>query len=125
MANIVIAAEGPNAEKAAAVAAEFFRREFGVEAETQVLKSGEAQRSGIDPAWLAVILMIPTAIIDAIDLAKRVKLIERAEAMLAEMRRLLGGAGGAIRVGGTKIFDIASAKAKDIVDALRGESGRE
>ena len=119
MVTVVIAAEGPEAENAAAVAADFFKREFGGEAESQILSSHEVEKSfPIEPGWIGVALAIPGAISASIQLNERLKLIERTNAMLAEMRRHLGHAGGVIRVGTVKTFDLPTAKAKDLIDAI-------
>jgi hypothetical protein len=88
MVTVVIAAEGPEAKKATALAADFFKREFGGEAESQILSSHEAEKSfPIEPGWIGVALAIPGAISASIQLNERLKLIERANAMLAEMRQ--------------------------------------
>jgi hypothetical protein len=119
MVTLVITAEGPNADQATAVAADFFKREFKVEAESQILSSREAEKSfPIEPGWIGVALAIPGAISASIQLNERLKLIERTSAMLDEMRRHLGHAGGVIRVGTVKALDIATVKAKDLVDAI-------
>ena len=119
MATIVIAAEGPNAQEATAVAADFFKREFDGEAETNILSSHEAEKSfPIEPGWIGVALAIPGAISATIQLNERLKLIERTNAMLAEMRRHLGHGSGVICVGTVKTLDIATVKAKDLVDAI-------
>lgn len=109
------------------MAADFFKREFGIEAQTKVLGSHENEKffEHIDPNWVSAILTIPSAILASIELNKRYQLIEHTNAMLEEVRKLLGTAGGVIRIGAAKTFDIASAKAKDIVDALRSEDDGE
>ena len=54
MVAIVIAAEGPNAEKATAVAADFFKEEFGVEAQIDILGPHKNEKifEHIDPNWV-------------------------------------------------------------------------
>ena len=125
MITVVIAAEGPNAEKAAAVAANFFKEEFGVEARRKVSKSPENEKilEHIDPNWISAILTVPSAVVASIELDQRFKLIERTNAMLTEVRRRLGDAGGVIRIGTVKTLDITTATAKDIVDAILNANG--
>jgi hypothetical protein len=74
--------------KAAAVAADFFKEEFGVEAQIKVLGPHEQEKifEHIDPSWVAAILSIPGAILASIELNQRLKLIERTNAVRAEMR---------------------------------------
>jgi hypothetical protein len=118
MVDIVIEAEGRQAEPALARAAAFFEREFGVKATPRVIAAEEAAQRGLGPEWLAVILCIPSAIVAVMDLSARLRLIERTTAMLGELRAALGAAGGVIRIGARASFDIATAKAREIVDAL-------
>ncbi|ADP72036.1 hypothetical protein Rvan_2828 [Rhodomicrobium vannielii ATCC 17100] len=120
MVAIVIAAEGPNAEKAAAVAADFFKEEFGVEAHIKVVGPDENEKffEHIDPNWVAAILSIPGAILSSIELNQRLKLIERTNAMLTAIRQRLGTASGVIRIGSVKTLDLATIKAKELVDAI-------
>jgi hypothetical protein len=120
MVTVVIASAGPNAEEAAAVAADFFKEEFGVEAQIKVLGPHEQEKifEHIDPNWVAAILSIPGAILASIKLNQRLKLIERTNAMLAEMRERLGKASGVIHVGTIKTLDLATIKAKELVDAI-------
>jgi hypothetical protein len=122
MADVVIQAEGAEAEIALTEPEAFFRGEFGAAAETR-REGGEGVRRGIDPAWLAVYLSIPSAVLATMDLAARLKLVERTEAMLVRMRAALGGATCMIRIGACRSFDLATAKARDIIDALREEDG--
>jgi hypothetical protein len=70
-----------------------------------------------------VILAIPPAILAIMDIADRMKLVKRFDAMLGEMRTLLGNGKGVIRIGARRTFDIASAKAREIIDAIRTEDG--
>ncbi len=79
----------------------------------------------IDPNWVSVVLSIPGDILVAMELNKRLMLVERTGAMLVEVRRRLGGAGGVIRVGAAKSFDLATAKAKDIAYAIMDAAGGE
>ena len=120
MTDIIIAAEGPEAEQALTRAAAFFEQEFGAKAEPHAMPPEAAQR-GLDPAWLAVALAMPPAIVATMQLTEKLRLIERTEAVLAEMRTALGKAGGVIRIGAKKTFDIATAKAREIIDALTEE----
>ena len=120
MPDIIIAAEGPEAEQALSRATAFFEHEFGAKAEPHAI-TPEAARRGFDPAWLAVVLALPPAIVATMELSEKLRLIERTEAVLAEMRTALGKAGGVIRIGAKKTFDIATAKAREIIDALTEE----
>ena len=130
MVAIVIAAEGPNAEKATAVAADFFKEEFGVEAEIDILGPHKNEKifEHIDPNWVAAILSIPGAVLSSIELNQRLKFIERANTILAEMRQRLGKASGVIRIGTVKTLDLATVKAKEFVDAIlstrEGDDGK-
>lgn len=117
MVEVAIQAEGPNTGDALCLAAVFFETEFGVKAETRAVKPDEVQK-GLDPAWVAIFLIIPTAIKDTIDLIERTKLVERTNAMLTQMRAKLGSAVAVIRVGASRTFDVATAKAKEIVEAI-------
>ncbi len=118
MVEVVIQAEGPQAEKALGVAAAFFEREFDVKAKTEIVEL-EGVRKGIDPNWVAVFIAIPGAIVALIQLDERLKLIERTETMLSEMRATLGKTAGVIRIGAKHKFDIATVKAREIIDAIR------
>jgi hypothetical protein len=126
MAIIVIAAEGPSAAEASAMAAKFFKEEFGAEARIEAAAPGDEKVfEHIDPNWICAVLSIPPAVLASIELNQRLKLIERVEGLLAALRQKLGRAGGVIRVGAAKSFDIAAAKAKDIADAILSEGGKE
>ncbi len=96
MATLVIAAEGPNAKDATAVAADFFKKEFGAEAELHIAKSSETERflEHIDPNWISAVFTVPSGVLASIELNQRFQLIERTSSMLAEIRRRLGNAGG-------------------------------
>ena len=120
MANIVIEAEGPGAQPALDLAADFFAGEFGVKAAPYATQP-EGAAKGLGPEWWAVILSVPGAVLAGMDLAERLKLIERTAAMLAALRARLGTAGGVIRIGAKKTFDIATVKAREIIDALAEE----
>lgn len=120
MVNIVIEAEGHGAEAALNLAADFFAGEFGVKAAPHAVAPGDTQR-GLGPEWWAVIIGLPGAVIATMDLAARLKLIERTAAMLEALRAKLGTAGGVIRIGARVSFDVATAKAREIVDALTEE----
>ena len=117
MADIIIEAEGAAAQDALDLATAFFEGEFGATARPHATAPDATQR-GIDPAWLAAALAVPPAIVTTMQLAERLKLIERTAAMLEAVRARLGGAAGVIRIGAAKTFDIATAKARDIIDAL-------
>ncbi|MEJ2117974.1 MAG: hypothetical protein P8Y36_08765 [Alphaproteobacteria bacterium] len=117
MADISIEAEGADAQGALDLAAAFFADEFGVKASPRASQE-QAAAKGLDPAWIAVVLAVPPAIVAAMQLEERLKLIERTAAMLEAVRARLGGAAGVIRIGAAKTFDIATAKAREIIDAL-------
>lgn len=120
MPAVIIEAEGPGAEAALTLAADFFAAEFGVKATPRAIEA-QTTTKGLGPEWWAVILAIPGAILAVIDLTARARLIERTSAMLADVRSRLGTASGVIRIGARKTFDIATAKARDIIDALLEE----
>jgi hypothetical protein len=118
MVDVVVQAEGPNASDALRLAAAFFETEFGIKAQTRAVKTEEVQK-GLDPAWLGVFLAIPPAVLAVMDLAERAKLVERTNAMLAQMRVRLGSAAAVIRIGAGKTFDVATVKAKEFIEAIR------
>lgn len=120
MTHIIIETEGAGSQAALDLAAAFFEDEFGVKAAPHAVTPDATQR-GIDPAWLAAALAVPPAIVATMDLATRLKLIERTAAMLEAMRARLGSAVGVIRIGARRSFDIATVKAREIIEALAEE----
>jgi hypothetical protein len=118
MVDVVIEAEGDEAQQALADVAVFFTREFGATGVPQA-PTPRAKQRGFDPAWLAIALSVPSAILGTLELAERLRLIERITAMLEGQRARLGKAVGVIRIGDTRPpFDIATVKAQEIIDAL-------
>lgn len=118
LVKVRIEAEGPQAQAALDEAAAFFEREFNVKAEALTIEAAGSRR-GIDPVWIAIILAVPPAIESLVNLAERLELIRRTETMLKQMRDSLGDGAGVIRIGARLSFDIATAKAREIIDAIR------
>jgi hypothetical protein len=118
MIEVVVEAEGPNAEENMRFAGAFFEQEFRVPSQL-MQKDPEPGRKGIDPAWIAVTLAIPPAILAGMELSDRLRLIERTDAMLTQLRARLGKAAGVIRIGARRSFDLISVKGREIIDAIR------
>lgn len=124
MVTIVIQAEGPNADEALRLAAGFFETEFGIEAKTEPVAADKLEK-GLDPAWLAVLFAVPGAILATMELVQRARLIERTEAMLTQMRAKLGNATATIRIGASRSFNVATVKARELIDAIKAEGGED
>lgn len=124
MAEIKIEVYGGYSKAARDLPVDFFAKEFGVEAAPSTLET-DSPTKGLSLEGWAVILSIPGAIVATMQLAERLKLIERTAIMLENMRAQLGSAAGVIHVGARHSFDIATAKARDLIEAIAHDDGDE
>lgn len=124
MSDLRLRVEGPNAETIAAEVAVAVEAELGTApARTAVApRSGERERA--DPvAVAALVIAIPGAVLQAMDLAERVRLREKLERLLGRLRALGGGAEVRVETpGGLK--GVGQATADDLIEAAGKEPPR-
>ena len=117
MVKVRVEAEGPQAQAALDEAAAFFEREFGAAARTETTEL-EGSRKGDAVALITMLLTIPPAILAAIQLEEKLKLIEHTDELLTTLRARLGRAAATIRVGARQRYDLVTVKARELVDEL-------
>jgi len=112
---------GPNREAVEAALCEFMTEQFSAEPRRAVLlPSGGPTRGGELIEWVSLALSVPGALLAVLDLADRLKLKQRIQRLLDEIRSAgrEGDGGVVLKIEGLPAIDLTQASAADVLNAL-------